>query len=117
MSTFFSASALAANARLRSIRRKPRVVFHESPSVPKWLRSSTDKVYSIEVILFRGGTQSARRAWEHWRRGWKGGSFAGFNYPSDFVPDLTGEDVSLADAAKEGVKSGLKMNNWMGTVW
>jgi hypothetical protein len=49
--------------------------------------------------------------------GAKGGSFAGFNYPSDFVPDLTGEDVSLADAAKEGVKSGLKMNNWMGTVW
>src|SRR6266446_1823013 len=34
MSTFFSASALAANARLRSIRRKRRMVFHESPSVP-----------------------------------------------------------------------------------
>jgi hypothetical protein len=29
-------------------------------------------------------------------------------------PDI---EASLADAAKEGVKSGLKMNNRTGTVW
>jgi hypothetical protein len=54
MSTFFSASALAANARLRSIRRKRRMVFHESPAgTKKGFDQGTAKLYSIEVILLR----------------------------------------------------------------
>jgi hypothetical protein len=50
--------------------------------------------------------------------GAKGGSFAGFNYPapgSDFAPDLDYTDASLSEAAKAGVKSGLKFNPWNGT--
>jgi hypothetical protein len=49
--------------------------------------------------------------------GARGGPFAGYNYPTDFVPDLAGDDVSLSDAAKEGVNSGLKFNAWTGNVW
>jgi hypothetical protein len=49
--------------------------------------------------------------------GARGGPFAGYNYPTDFVPHLAGDDVSLSDAAKEGAKSGLKFNAWTGNVW
>jgi hypothetical protein len=47
----------------------------------------------------------------------KGGSFAGFNYPDSYAPDLAGDDASLSEAAKAGVKSGLKFNSWTGTVF
>jgi hypothetical protein len=49
--------------------------------------------------------------------GAKGGSFAGYNYPTDFAPDLSGDDVSLSEAAKAGVQSGLKFNAWTGNVF
>jgi hypothetical protein len=49
--------------------------------------------------------------------GAKGGPFSGYRYPDNFAPDLSGDDVSLSDAAKEGVKSGLKFNAWSGSVW
>jgi hypothetical protein len=49
--------------------------------------------------------------------GAKGGSFAGFNYPTDFAPDLSGDDVNLSEAAKAGAQSGLKFSPWSGTVF
>jgi glycine cleavage system pyridoxal-binding protein P len=52
--------------------------------------------------------------------GAKGGPFAGYNYPapgSDFAPDLDYLDASLSEAAKAGVKSGLKFNPWTGSVF
>jgi hypothetical protein len=48
--------------------------------------------------------------------GAKGGPYAGFNYPTSFAPDLSGDDVSLSEAAKAGVQSGLSFNP-TGTVF
>ena len=63
MPTFFSASASAAYARLRSIRRKRRLVFHESPSAPKmasikeprsfirWTSSYCDEAIALNMLF------------------------------------------------------------------
>jgi len=48
--------------------------------------------------------------------GAKGGSFAGFNYPTSFASE-SGDDASLSEAAKAGVQSGLTFNPWTGSVF